>query len=294
MSKNKNLANSAKTVFIILQKLIFSQPTKEDLLDGFSVDSLEIYLNTLRKLGLIIKSPTKNNKTYQLIGNFDFLNFDDEEFEMLIKIKKILAKKSSYSEVMTFNSLLCKLMKFVDKKSAQKLYDIVGLKPFGVEFHEKILALESLINDKKTILLTYNSPNSNKNYFKVLPQKIKLQNNKLYFCCYDFSLKEVRNLLVERILEFKFIDEEVEHIAFGDYVLCEFSDVNEILLQNDEKAKIIEKKQGKILVEFYLDNQFELFQKLLSFGKNCRIIEPYDFKMQFKQKLKFIKESYGK
>ena len=49
----------------------------------------------------------------------------------------------------------------------------------------------------------------------------------------------------------------------------------------------------KLIVKFYFENQFEFIQKIFSYGIDCKILEPFELKEKFKQKILMIKEIYG-
>ena len=135
MIKNTNISISAVKVFQILQKLNISPCSKEELLDGFSDDTLTFYINTLRQSGYKISSPKRTIKHYKLISSPNYFNFDDEDIELLLYIKSFLAQYNSYRNIINFNNLI---LKFAEKSNGE----LNSKYPQGVELQKKLLEEE--------------------------------------------------------------------------------------------------------------------------------------------------------
>ena len=239
MINRTNIVNSGARVFRILQKLFVEDCTKKELLNGFSEDSLAIYLNTLKKLGIKITFPNRGCPYYSLREGMNFINFNDEDIKLLSEIKGLLALKASYQDIVNFNILLLKLAKYTNQYYAEKMLAVINQKPFGIELHDTIFDLQNCIREKHPLLITYNSPNSSINYFKVLPKFLKLENGKIYLWCDDNSLKESRYLRLDRIINFKILDEFYETILVNNYAICEFINFNGLFFEPEINCKIL-------------------------------------------------------
>ncbi len=292
MENLDNIANSGFRVFSILQKILNNPVSKEELCDGFSEDTLAIYLNTLKAFGVEVFRPSRKSSFYALKKVPNFADFSEKDIKVLTKIKENLAQKASWKDVLTYNSFLLKLSAFTDEKIANKLKSVVAQKPFGQEEHEKISLLQKYIEAKTPLLLGYDSPRSNKNYFKILPKYLKLQNKKLYLWCLDNSIEDARYLRVERIFDIKILEEAYEDKFESNYAICEI--LNPSLFESDADAQVLKTTPEKLLVKYHFENSFEFIQKILNFGLDCRILEPEEMREKFKQKLNLMRIIYAR
>ena len=293
MKLKTNLLNSGERVFRIFSELLKSDCHKTKLLDNFSEDSLFVYINTLRKLGLDITVPTRKNTCYSIKECLNLINFNEEDIKIFSKMKEILSQKSSYNDVLAFNNILLKFSKYTNKYFTEKLCKVIEQKPFGLEMHEKILGLQNCIDSKKTILISYNSPNSKKNYFKIMPKYLKLENQKMYLWCYDNAFYEARYFRLDRLLDFKILDEPYENINQEKYAVCKFINTGKDLFEQNSNCEIILKNNDFLLVKFYFENNFEFMQKIFSYSHDCEVLEPADLRETFRQKIDLIRKIYG-
>ena len=293
MQSGNNVLNSGSRVFGVFSKLLDKDCHKTELMDGFSENSLFIYINTLRKLGIDITVPNRRNTSYSIKSALNFINFNEEDIKILAQMKNILAQKVSYHDVMTFNNLLLKFSKYTNKYFEEKLNEIISMKPFGIEMHKKISQLEDCIKEQKPVLLVYNSPNSKINYFKVMPKNLKLDNRKMYLWCYDNAFYEVRYLRLDRLVDFKILNEPYENTAEPKYAVCKFTNLRGIFNELDFNYEILEKNNDFMLIKIYFENSFDFMQKIFSYSLDCKILEPIELQEKFRQKIALIKEIYG-
>ena len=282
--KDTNLANTAFRAIEILRKLSFKPCPIEELADGFSDDTLRIYLNALKSCGVKISSLSRTNKNYSLLENLDFLNFNQKEFLLLTKIKNRFALADDYEAVMDFNNLLVHFSAYTDKENAGRLQKIIFASPFSYEKHDFIKEIEKYIKDKTPLLLTYLSPNSATNYFKILPKYLKIKNSKIYLCAVDNSIKSVRYLLLDRIKNIKKLNEPYAKSDVLKSATCAFFG-RENIVNDFDKCEIIERSGDKITAKIYYESEFSFLQNILAYGSDCRIIKPADLKKRLLQKL---------
>ncbi|MCR4880756.1 MAG: WYL domain-containing protein [bacterium] len=288
-----NTVNTAARAFDILKKLCEKDCQPEELLCGFSDDTLRLYLNSMKLCGINFSSPTRVKKEYSLVENLDFLNFSLQDYKNLLNIKKIISQEDTYNEVIEFNNFIEKLAKYTGKAGKEKLLKILDAKPFSPKLHDMIFEIEKAVSLSKLLLIKYTSPNSLINYFKILPKYLKIQNSKIYVYGTDASIKEVRYLPLIRIKSLKIIDEPVETVDVGNYAICRFNP-----LKNDmnkfENIKILEKTPEKVIAKIYYENTFEFIQKVLNCAKDCIILEPQDIKKEVANIIKEVGELYAK
>lgn len=292
MIKNSNYSNSAIKVFGILQKLLEKDCSKSELLEDFSDDSLLLYINTLKKVGFEITSPKSKYDEYGLLENWNFPNFNNADINLLTKIKSVLAQKSDYLSVLNFNNLLLIFSKYTTNKTKEKLNKIIAQKPFGLDLHEKLIYFQKCIENKTSLLITYKSPNSDKNYFEILPQAIKLENSKVYLLGYENQIIEKRCLRPEKIIATQEIINLKHKQWEKPFVVCEFDLKSQNFLEEDVDVELIENKKDKIIVKVSSWNNFELLQKILCYGDLCKVISPENFQEKIRKTIALIKENY--
>ena len=291
MINDKNLANSAIRVFCVLQKLLARDCSKSELLENFSEDSLLVYLSTLKKLGAQIAYPSLKNKNYSLETGLPWFSFSSSDIKFFSGIKKYFSFNSDYLSIVEFNEFLLQIIKVLPKDDLCEIMAVINQKPFGEELHKKLKYFDKCIKNKTMLLINYSSPLSRKNYFRILPQEIKISNSKVYLWGYDETINERRCLRIERIIKTReLISSKIDNEKQCS-VECMFDRREEFLL-TDDNIEILEEEKNKIKVKIFARNKFSLIQKILSYGNSCTILEPDTLKSEIKNKLKLILENY--
>ena len=290
--RDKNLANSAVKVFSVYKKLLSSNVRKTDLLSDFSEDSLLVYLNTLKHLGILISYPKRSCLFYSMKNNFDFLNLTSQDIRLFSDIKKLLSENSTYLDIINFNNFLVGLTKYVSIDCAGELNKIISQLPFGVSLHEKLFLLQKFIEDKQAILVEYNSPNSTLNYFKILPKSLNLRKGKMYLWGADNLLGELRCIRVDRINSISEIEETIINVE-KKFAVCKFSLEAKKNLLSTENIEILSEDIGGIVCKYSFYNDFMAIQELLNYGLSCEVLEPEYLRDEIKEKIFKIGELYG-
>ena len=89
MIKNPNLSDCAIKVFQIWKKLTFEGKAKSELLEDFSDDSLNFYLNTLRELEIKLSLQDSKPHKISIVDNINLLNLNENDIEFLEKLKEV-------------------------------------------------------------------------------------------------------------------------------------------------------------------------------------------------------------
>ena len=293
MIKNPNLSDCAIKVFQIWKKLTFEGKAKSDLLEDFSDDSLNFYLNTLRELEIKLSLQDSKPHKISIVDNINLLNLNENDIEFLEKLKEALSNQTSYLPIKNFNEFLFQLSQFTNKYYKEKLFEIANKKPLNIEIHKKIELLEKCIKNNIPILISYQSPNSSTNYFKLIAQEIKLENSKLYLLGYDENIVAERYLRIERIKSIREIIKKQNNSRHKVFAICEFEKENLNYIKNEKEIEFLNDK-NKIIVKIFGENNFKLLQRLLYLGTACKIIEPKGLDKKIKEKIKLILENYEK
>lgn len=262
------------------------------LREKISIDTLRVYMNSLKRLGCEIKRIKGADKESRyVITNHPFeLTYTQEQMQSALKIFKTLVKNMDIEELLSMEEFFEKIGTHIkNEEFINETKKISLLKDIDKEL------LKSLIEcckKKNQIIITYNSPNSGEKKMEVLVDKIEISNSKLYLYGIIFEHKQYGSLLINRIKNIeeikteKTIPEGLEKIK----VVYELSNIVKPELENYET--IIEQNKEKTVIEAVTSNTFLLKQKLLSLGPNCKIISPDKFKNDFIALLKDMKAGY--
>ena len=257
-----------------------------------SNDIIRIDLNTLRAMGCDITYATsKNNHQYILRKHPFSLNITPEEVALLKKVYKKVKDVSNLSILIKYDELFRKLASHVtDNEVKEQLYGLSVLKNFEIEFINKLL---DDCRENRIIKLVYYNPGTKEETNKeICAQKLVFQNDKIYLWGYDLGRKEAVTLNVKRI---KSIFSRV--LGSGGIEVKQFCvkfflknfGVNEL----EDNETILETCNDGFVIEGRYHNEFIAIQRLLSFGSNCIVEEPQEFREKIIQKLKEIRKNYN-
>ncbi|MDD3593322.1 MAG: WYL domain-containing protein [Candidatus Gastranaerophilales bacterium] len=292
--KDKNISSGAAFVIRTMFKLLDSPAEKEELLNGLSDDMLGIYINSLRKLGFKIKSPNKSCREYSLREQIDLLKITVEDVKFLIGIKEIIANFREYKSIYHFNNLAKKIADISSPQTKNLLYTkVINTEPFGLELHQKIEMIEEFLKSKFVLEVNYLSPNSGHKKFLVEAISIKLENDKLYFWCYNIESEQIQYLRTDRILDIKQSDINCGKEYKLQSAVCEFYKKQAILFTGVKGKKITEETPQKIVAQIDYENEFHFLQYLSSLGDDVKIIAPENLVNTYANILKETGAFYG-
>lgn len=292
MLENRNLSHSSLKVLEILFKLLSSKCKKDELLAGFSEDSLSIYLETLNRIGIKIKKEKKTKK-YFIAENINLINFNSLDLNNIANIKKVMSEKTSVDNIIKLNNLFCDLAKITEPEFSNGLLEIAKDLPFGPKLHSKVLFLQECIKNKSSIKLIYNSPRKGNEEFILLPKYLKVSNLKLHLWAKDNSISDTRCLRLERIVSVEKIAQPIEETISDKFAICEVVSTFNFNKLGKERVEILEKNNESIKIKLFYYTTFELMQKVLKLGNECKILEPLDAQNELIEKLKLIRSLYG-
>lgn len=259
--------------------------------ENHSNDIIRIDLNTLRTMGCeISKATAKTGFKYVLTKHPFGLQIDENDILVLKKAYKFIKEKEDIKTLLEFDNLFKKIAEYVmDNNIKEQLYGISFTKEFPMDL------INTLLNDckQKNILnIVYQKPTEKfESYKKIIAQNLVLKNDKLYLYCYDFERKDSIILNVKRI---KQIISRI--IGSGDNQFkttkIKFHLKSFGVLELNEEEKIVESNENGYIIEAEYHNDFVAMQRVLSFGKDCTVIEPLNFKDKIIQKLKSMRKIY--
>ncbi len=262
----------------------------EYLNETISIDTLRVYIYSLERLGcVIVKGKKAEGSKYTLVKHPFGLKINDEQIKSLVKIFKTLLKSIDLDDLISLTKFFDKIANEIKNEELKSLLE--NISPLKKIKPEVLQTLLKACERKDEINITYKSPNSGIKYIDVLAQKLILKNGKIYLQGMSPKYKGEANFILTRIIEppaiklEKTIEVKDEPVVIG----FELYDKNIELSDNE---KIISEDSEKLVVEMTTENTFYARQRVLSFGKNCKVLYPQSFKEDVISTLKKMKEAY--
>ena len=259
---------------------------------GDSTDIIRIDINTLKNSGCeITRAGSKTNFKYTLLKHPFSMEFTKEEISVLKRAYNKIKSSSGIELMLKYDELFKKLAANVtDCAGKEVLYGISVLKNLNTGI------IKELIEDcaaKRTLTLMYQNPSAKEASQKVVSaQKVALQNDSVYLYCFDFAKKESVTLNIKRILSI------ISRISDGRNIEIKTTNVkfflkNSSLSDIDDDEVIVEELPDSKVIEGKYYNDFIAMQRILSFGADCTVLEPADFREKVIEKLKSMKGVYN-
>lgn len=264
---------------------------------GLSKDSIWLYINTLKAVGCDITRPTKNNGYTYILKDHPFkLNLTEAEFKSLIEARKYVSNLSNWEISCNFDKFLNAMSSFLEDDDRKILLKYCKSHHREIDYtlkKEIIRELEYLCSKNAGVLVIYSSSSENYSEKKLIAEYLKYENGALYFWGYNIDIKEHQYLRVDRIeqiaecdlgdIEIKTITTKVKFKLYGIHAVSYHPEENEIIIDRDDKS---------ITIESQMKNKFKLVQKVLSFGKDCEVIEPREIQEEIISKLRLMSDLY--
>lgn len=265
----------------------------EYLRENISIDTLRIYLNSLKDIGCNIEKVTKKGvTTYSLVAHPFELNIDDKQAKSIIKIYKAISKSIEVSDLISLQSFFEKMAEYVSNAELKK--DLQCISPLNGIDSKLISDLIYYAQYNAEITVLYSSKNSNRDKeITIIVDKLAIENAKVYIYGINSDRMNYSSFLVNCI-------RQVNHVNFGAKTLQlpdikvvyeYFKETNETLeLLNNEK--ILEETENKYLIELTSKSKFEIMQRILSHSYKCKVLTPSGIRSEVIQTLKKMKEGY--
>lgn len=257
-----------------------------------SDDILRIDLNTLRAMGCdITKANAKTGFKYILVKHPFSLDIQPEEISVIKKAYKKIKDTSNIELILKYDELFKKLADYIgDNEVKEALYGLSVVKSYDTNF------IKSLIEDcrfNRTLKLIYQKPSANEDSEKkVSAQKLVFENDKIYLYGFDLIKNKSIILNIKRIKSIIGKYESCGKVEI-EYITVKFFLKNFGVLDIEENEKIIETCDDGYIVQGTYYNDFLAVQRILSFGSNCTVLEPENFREKIIQKLKSMRNVYN-
>lgn len=286
---------------LIFSMLLEGEKTYDDLKNAIanhpylqekvSTDTLRIYINSLKKIGCEIIRKTKNHVTYYSIEKQPFdLQISEEQAQSILKIYKAISKSISVTDFISLQNFFEKFSKYINNQELKdKLKNISPIKNIKIEL---IKDLMKHVQSNNEITIYYNSPNSGKKNITILPDKMNINNGKLYIYGINSEYNNYSSFLVSKIIKIVSVNLNKSTLEVPTYIVkyeLEKEDYNFATLDCE---KIIDTTGDKYIVEIKSKNKFDIIQRIMSHTNKCKVLSPDSFKEEIITALKQMKEGY--
>lgn len=259
--------------------------------EKFSSDTLRIYINSLREIGCEITKANKSiDKKYVLNSHPFMYEIHKSQLKALAKLYKNIYQKLEIKDVIIIDEFFEKLIIYIkNTETIDFLKGISALKNINKDIINELLIH---CKNKNQITFTYNSPSNGAKEIELITDKLAFQSGKLYLWGDNLTHKEYSFFSLERILNINTIklrksklDIEPTKIMYEIYEPNEYFNII-------EGETILEQTENKITIMSELKNEFNLMQRILSLGSNCKVIQPESFKIKLIEKLTRMEAIY--
>ena len=266
------------------------------------------------KIGILFQNRDFEHDVYELIKAFypgneivSLYEEDDADYDIRFRVSRDeegytisynngIEKKTAHGAVIEGQSsgeasdALISCVDADDSEAKETLRGLSVLKTFDTEF------IQDLIEDcrqNRTLRLSYRTPQVKDDSQKeVCAHRIVFQNDKIYL--YGFDLIRKKSV----VLNIKRIGAILARFSGSSKVEIEYTTVK-FFLKNfgvtgiEENEVILENRDDGYIIEGRYYNDFLAAQRILSFGANCTVLEPQEFREKIIQKLINMRNVYN-
>jgi predicted DNA-binding transcriptional regulator YafY len=266
----------------------------EYLNETVSIDTIRIYLNSLKQIGCKIIKENQDGVIKYYIKSHPFeLNITDAQAKSIMRIFRTISKDMDISDLLAFQTFFEKIAPYVEyDKLRERIKNISPLKHTQKEIVKELI---NCVRSNSEITILYNSRNTNRyKNITINCDKLYVNNGKLYLSGFNSLYKNYSSFLVSKIV--KIVSFNLCHKTFDVPEITvgyEYKQDENEALELLKNEKIIKKsKKNKILVEITSKNRFEITQRILSLSNRCKVLYPDEYKDYIISSLQKMKEVY--
>lgn len=272
-----------------LKELLQNHPY---LNETVSVDTLRIYLNSLKEFGCNIVKTKENDVIKFYIDKHPFsLKFNENQVKSLIKVYKAISKSIEVDDLMSLQQFFNKVSDYIDNEDLKvKLRNISPLNNIDKKMLNDLMRYSANNNE---IVVYYNSSASGRKNITILADRLYINNNKLYLSGYNSEHNSYSSFLVSKII--KIVGVNIENKTLEAPVVTvgyQYIGTSGEIFEPVAGEKVLKTEGNKNLVEISSRNKFDIMQRILSLSPKCTVLYPEDFKKDIVQTLKKMKEAY--
>ena len=264
----------------------------EYLKESVSIDTIRIYINSLRLSGCTIKKINYGRKIKYFIDSSPFiLKITDNQVQSIIKVFNAISKSIELSDFMILQNFFNKIAPYIANKDLKE--QLVNISPFSNINNDLVKDLITYTNKKRCITVLYYSKISGEKEIKIVADKLDIKNGKLYLYGHSSEYNNYSAFLVSDIRRILNVNLDSQSIASAILtVQYEFYKEKNIDFDLQDNEKIIEEFPEKIIVEISSQSKFLITQRILSLTNRCKVLSPQNFQEEIINYLKQMKEKY--
>lgn len=305
-----NITKTGYRALFLIMQLIQKPLSRDELVEileadpiikkDLSKDTITNTINTLRKAGCIISRPTqKTNNKYVLKSHPFNVLLSKEQIDALQTFRNCVVSNGDWRFLVYLNNLYLKISKFAPDEQSREI--LCTKHPFNEISLDIINNLLLFIKTKRKAVFVYKSPKHGLENLEFSPEYITFENEKLYVWGHNLKYDSFGYLRIDKIKEIntdlykapKASDDgfiktsvDVEYVLKGysakTFIANEYEQIQETLSDGEYSLKILAT----------VNNEFNFYQRILSFGADCKILTPDSVKNEFVEILKSIKAGY--
>jgi predicted DNA-binding transcriptional regulator YafY len=264
----------------------------EYLHENISIDTLRIYLNSLKEIGCKISKKTIDGTTRYWIDSHPFsLKFNEKQIKSIIKIYKAISKNIEVRDLIALQNFFTKISQYVENEELK--LKLQNISPISNIDYQLIIDLLKYAQNNTEISIYYNSANSGKKDITILVDRVFISNNKLYISGINSEYNTYSSFLVSKIIKIISVNINEKTLSAPEltvgYQYTKDDNENFELLDNE---KIIKDKNNILTIEITSKNKFEITQRIMSHSLKCKVLYPQSYKEDIISTLKRMKEGY--
>lgn len=273
------------------QELQFALANHSYLHESISIDTLRVYINSLKEIGCNISKSTKDGITRYSIDSHPFeLKIDESQAKNILKIYKAISKSIDVNDLITLQKFFVDFAQYITNEELKnKIQNISPLNSINPKLLQDLM-LYAKNNTEITIL--YNSLNSGKKNITIIVDKLNIVNSKLYVYGMNSEYNNYSSFLVSKII--KIVSVNIHEATLNAPIITVGYELNNcdhnIELLTCEK--IIKREGNKALIEISSPNKFDITQRILYHANKCKVLYPESFKSDILNSLKAMKDGY--
>ena len=264
----------------------------EYVTESVSIDTIRIYINTLKKIGCDIQKETKHRISYFYIASHPFkLKITEQQANDILKIFKAISKSIDLEDFMALRGFFEKIAPYISNDELKE--QLENISPLKISNFELIIELLKYAKSKTEITVEYDSPRSGVKNIDILADKLYITNEKLYLAGFNSEYENYGSLLVDKIHKVVCINTNKPKLEIPALtVRYKYAkNDNDIFEPNDEET-IVSENKDEVIVEITSKNKFLITQRILSLANKCTVISPENYKDEIISCLKQMKEVY--
>ena len=299
---NNNIAQTGLRILFVAQLLIkgplpkakiIEEIAKNPYLKNVTPDTITLDINTLKSVGFEIATGNKsNNYCYELKLVPVKIKFTKTELRALLNTKSAMFHFMDFRCIISLYEAFEKISKLLE--SDEQIQSILDFGNILKTDFKLLKELDVHAKHKNELLLVYDSPTGKKRRMSVICDRIEYskKNDKLYLWgeCSEYGTVYLRTDKIKKIVKIVKVNAKLKIPSKS----CVYSILNkkDLPVNFEGGEKIVKYTSKYIQITEVYTNEFNLIQKLLSYGENLADVEDENIRAKLLETIKNVKEMY--